>query len=38
MIGLPGQAWIRFGWWLAIGLALYILYGFRHSRLRDRRD
>ncbi len=38
MIGLPGQAWIRFGWWLAIGLALYVLYGFRHSRLRGRRD
>ena len=35
MIGLPGQAWIRFGWWLAIGLALYFAYGVRHSRLRQ---
>jgi APA family basic amino acid/polyamine antiporter len=34
MIGLPFSAWIRFGIWLAIGLALYALYGYRHSRLR----
>jgi APA family basic amino acid/polyamine antiporter len=34
MIGLPTQAWIRFGWWLAVGLLIYFLYGFRHSRLR----
>jgi APA family basic amino acid/polyamine antiporter len=34
MYGLPGTAWRRFGWWLAIGLALYFAYGFRHSRLR----
>ena len=35
MAGLPTQAWIRFGWWLAIGLLLYIGYGYRHSRLRS---
>jgi APA family basic amino acid/polyamine antiporter len=34
MRGLPATAWERFGWWLAIGLVLYGLYGFRHSRLR----
>jgi APA family basic amino acid/polyamine antiporter len=34
MVGLPGQAWVRFGWWLAIGLAIYLAYGVRHSRLR----
>jgi APA family basic amino acid/polyamine antiporter len=34
MAGLPGQAWVRFGWWLAIGLAVYLIYGYRHSRLR----
>jgi APA family basic amino acid/polyamine antiporter len=34
MFGLPAQAWIRFGWWLAIGIVLYVLYGYRHSRLR----
>ena len=34
MIGLPIQAWERFGIWLAIGVAIYIAYGYRHSRLR----
>jgi basic amino acid/polyamine antiporter, APA family len=36
MIGLPYQAWERFGLWLGIGLLLYFLYGVRHSRLRPR--
>jgi APA family basic amino acid/polyamine antiporter len=34
MRGLPRQAWERFGIWLAIGLALYFAYGYRHSRIR----
>jgi APA family basic amino acid/polyamine antiporter len=34
MQGLPPHAWARFGIWLAIGLALYFAYGFRHSALR----
>jgi APA family basic amino acid/polyamine antiporter len=34
MQGLPGTAWRRFGIWLAIGLVVYLLYGYRHSRLR----
>jgi APA family basic amino acid/polyamine antiporter len=34
MKGLPRLAWERFGWWLAIGLALYFVYGYRNSRLR----
>ncbi|HJU42180.1 MAG TPA: amino acid permease [Vicinamibacterales bacterium] len=34
MIGLPRQAWIVFGWWLLIGLTVYIGYGYRHSKLR----
>jgi APA family basic amino acid/polyamine antiporter len=33
MIGLPYQAWERFGIWLALGAALYFAYGFRHSKL-----
>jgi APA family basic amino acid/polyamine antiporter len=37
MLGLPRQAWERFGIWLAIGVALYALYGYRHSRLRNSR-
>ncbi|OLC51042.1 MAG: amino acid permease [Acidobacteria bacterium 13_1_40CM_65_14] len=36
MYGLPGTAWRRFGWWLAIGLLLYFTYGFSHSKLRRR--
>jgi basic amino acid/polyamine antiporter, APA family len=36
MLGLPRTAWIRFGVWMAIGIAFYFAYGFRHSRLRDR--
>ena len=34
MWGLPTKAWERFGIWLAIGLALYFAYGYRHSILR----
>ena len=33
MVGLPYQAWERFGLWLAIGVVLYAVYGFRHSKL-----
>jgi APA family basic amino acid/polyamine antiporter len=35
MRGLPQQAWERFGLWLAIGLILYFVYGYGHSRLRQ---
>jgi basic amino acid/polyamine antiporter, APA family len=34
MIGLPHLAWVRFGWWLLIGLVLYVIYGYGHSTLR----
>jgi APA family basic amino acid/polyamine antiporter len=34
MIELPWITWVRFAVWLAIGLVLYLSYGFRHSRLR----
>jgi basic amino acid/polyamine antiporter, APA family len=34
MIGLPPQAWERFGIWLVIGGVIYGLYGYRNSRLR----
>jgi APA family basic amino acid/polyamine antiporter len=33
MAGLPWQTWVRFAVWLVIGLAIYIVYGFRRSRL-----
>jgi APA family basic amino acid/polyamine antiporter len=34
MTKLDGMTWARFGIWLAIGLAIYGGYGYRHSRLR----
>ena len=33
MAGLPLMTWIRFVLWLAVGLALYFVYGVRRSRL-----
>ena len=35
MMGLPIQAWVRFGWWLGVGLLIYLSYGIRHSRLKN---
>ncbi|MCI0434836.1 MAG: amino acid permease [Gemmatimonadetes bacterium] len=35
MFQLPGITWIRFGLWLAAGLLIYALYGYRKSRLRS---
>jgi APA family basic amino acid/polyamine antiporter len=35
MSDLPLSTWIRFVAWLALGLAIYFLYGYRHSRLRS---
>lgn len=35
MIHLPGITWIRFIIWLILGLALYAMYGYRHSVLRQ---
>jgi basic amino acid/polyamine antiporter, APA family len=34
MLSLPLETWIRFFVWLIIGLAIYFLYGVRHSKLR----
>jgi APA family basic amino acid/polyamine antiporter len=38
MSDLPLSTWIRFVVWLALGLAIYFLYGYRHSKLRLARD
>jgi APA family basic amino acid/polyamine antiporter len=35
MLQLPTLTWIRFGIWLGLGLLVYLLYGMRHSRLRQ---
>ena len=37
MRGLPTSAWVAFGIWLVIGLALYFLYGYKNSVLRTGR-
>jgi APA family basic amino acid/polyamine antiporter len=33
MFGLPVDTWVRLGLWLLAGLAIYALYGTRHSTL-----
>jgi APA family basic amino acid/polyamine antiporter len=33
MLGLPASNWWRFAIWLALGLAIYMAYGRKHSRL-----
>jgi APA family basic amino acid/polyamine antiporter len=34
MKGLPASAWIAFAVWMAVGLGIYFVYGYRHSVLR----
>jgi APA family basic amino acid/polyamine antiporter len=33
MLNLPAATWLRFAIWMIIGLAVYFLYGAKHSRL-----
>jgi basic amino acid/polyamine antiporter, APA family len=35
MLGLPLDTWVRFVVWLVIGLAIYWVYGARHSKLEE---
>ena len=35
MANLPGDTWIRLVVWLALGLAIYFLYGRHHSRVQS---
>jgi APA family basic amino acid/polyamine antiporter len=34
MLSLPQDTWVRLAGWTAIGLLIYVFYGFRHSALR----
>jgi APA family basic amino acid/polyamine antiporter len=36
MLGLPGRAWYRFAIWMLVGVLLYFVWGWRHSKLRQR--
>jgi APA family basic amino acid/polyamine antiporter len=36
MVGLPRQAWERFGIWLVVGAVLYASFGYRNSKLHRR--
>ena len=33
MMGLPWITWVRFALWLAVGIAIYMSYGYRRSHL-----
>jgi APA family basic amino acid/polyamine antiporter len=36
MFGLPADTWIRLAVWLAIGLAIYFVYGSKYSRIANK--
>lgn len=38
MLGLPAHSWTRFGVWLALGIAIYAVYGYRNSTQRKKRS
>jgi APA family basic amino acid/polyamine antiporter len=38
MLNLSIETWLRFLAWLVIGLAIYVGYGYRHSRVGARTD
>jgi APA family basic amino acid/polyamine antiporter len=37
MLNLPVETWLRFLVWMVVGLAIYLLYGRRHSGFATKR-
>jgi APA family basic amino acid/polyamine antiporter len=35
MIALPYVTWIRFAMWMVLGVVVYFLFGYRHSKLKE---
>lgn len=33
MLNLIGETWVRFAIWMGVGLVVYFLYGYKHSRV-----
>lgn len=37
LISLPGITWIAFLIWMALGLCVYFMYGYKHSHLAEKK-
>jgi basic amino acid/polyamine antiporter, APA family len=35
MLSLPLMTWLRFVIWMGVGFAIYFMYGYKHSKLRQ---